>query len=82
MWDLTPEEQSALMEATEKVVKPYWTRVESSILFEGEPMTIYPMGIRGDCPEEIRALAEIYERIIEKGAIAVDPEYIKTKEDR
>lgn len=81
MWSLTDEEQSALMTAVWKVIEPYWGQVESSIVFDGEPMTIYPMGIRGDAPEEIRSLAVAYESIIDKGAIAVDSERIKANDE-
>lgn len=81
-WNLTDEEQGQVMDAVAKAIAPWTGRVESSILFEGEPMTIHPVGIREDAPEEIRELGAIYESVISKGAIAVDPEYIQMKSER
>lgn len=79
-WNLTEEEQGLLMNAVRDVLAPWTGRVEATITFEGEPMTIYPVGIRREAPEEIRELNGVYEGIIDKGAFAVDPERIRSEE--
>lgn len=77
---VSSEESERLLDAVRQVTKPYFGRVESSVIFEGEPMTIYPMGILLNTPEPMRTLCRVYEDIIARGAFAVDPEVIQSKE--
>jgi hypothetical protein len=75
-WNLTDEDECRLMEAVARATKPHYGRVKSSVIFEGKPMDIYPIGILPDTPEHMRDLCRVYEDIICRGAFAVDPDAI------
>lgn len=75
MWGLTEPEQSEIMEAVQAVVRPYWTTkvVENSYVWQNEDGSLEPRSarvtcLRDDTPDTIRALADVYDLIIEKGA--------------
>lgn len=66
-----------MLAAVQQVTSPYFGRVESSVIFEGKPMVIYPVGILPDTPEPMRTLCRVYEDIISRGAFAVDVEEVE-----
>lgn len=59
-WNLTEEEQAALMDAAELIIKPY--RREAKGFLKGNTV-----GFDNDAPKEVKHLKNVVDGIVDKG---------------
>jgi hypothetical protein len=77
-WHLTDEETTRLMEAVWAAVAPYWGERDLTYTWVAENgteeiRTTRTKGLNTAAPRTIVELCSVYEDIITKGAVAVDP---------